>query len=56
MNLALLASLGPVTGFFTLSTENYAFMVLLNVLMFSVSGLIGIAFLRPSRNCVGVNA
>jgi len=45
-NLALLASLGPVTGFFTLSTDSYHFMMLLNVLFFGVSGLVGLGFLR----------
>lgn len=45
VNLALLASLGPVTGFFTLSTSSYAFMVVLNVLFFAVSGLVGLVFL-----------
>ena len=42
VNLALLASLGPVTGFFTLSTESYPFMILLNVAFFVVSGLAGL--------------
>ena len=46
VNLALLASLGPVVGFFTLSTESYPFMVLLNVLFFSISGFVGLGFLR----------
>lgn len=45
VNLALLASLGPVTGFFTLSTTSYPFMVVLNVLFFGVSGLAGLLFL-----------
>ncbi len=46
VNLALLASLGPVTGFFTLSTESYPFMVVLNVVFFAVAGFAGLAFLR----------
>jgi hypothetical protein len=45
VNMALLASFGPVTGFFTLSTESYPFMVVLNVIFFSVSGLVGLNFL-----------
>ena len=45
VNLALLASLGPVTAFFTLSTESYAFMVFLNVCCFALSGAIGVGFL-----------
>lgn len=45
VNLAVLASLGPITGFFTLSTTSYAFMKLLNVLFFSISGIIGLKVL-----------
>lgn len=45
-NLALLASLGPVTAFFTLCTDNYAFMVVLNVFFFGVAGLVGLGLLR----------
>ncbi len=46
INLALLASLGPVVGFFTLSTQSYPFMVVLNVVCFAVSGAAGLVFLR----------
>lgn len=45
VNLALLASLGPVTGFFTLSTSSYSFMVVLNVLFFTLAGIAGLVFL-----------
>jgi hypothetical protein len=45
VNLAVLASLGPITGFFTLSTTSYEFMKLLNVFFFSVSGIIGLKVL-----------
>ena len=45
INLALLASLGPVAAFFTLSTDSYPFMKLLHVLFFSVSGFAGLGFL-----------
>ena len=45
VNLALLASLGPVTGFFTLSTTSYSFMVVLNVIFFGAAGLAGLIFL-----------
>jgi len=54
VNLALLASLGPVTGFFTLSTKSYAFMVILNVLFFAISGFVGLAFLRRALDLVFV--
>lgn len=44
--VTLLASFGPVTGFFTLSTDSYSFMLLLNVALFGTSGLVGLWFLR----------
>lgn len=46
VNLALLSSFGPITGFFTLSTDSYTFMVLLDVLFFALSGAAGLVFLR----------
>jgi len=48
VNMALLASFGPVTGFFTLSTESYPFMIVLNVAFFTVAGLVGLTFLRKT--------
>jgi len=45
INLAVLASLGPITGFFTLSTTSYGFMKLLNVFFFAISGVIGLKVL-----------
>jgi hypothetical protein len=45
INLAVLASFGPIVAFFSLTTTSYAFMVLLNVLVFTISGLLGLAFL-----------
>lgn len=52
VDLALLASFGPVTGFFTLSTTSYPFMVILNVVLFGVSGLVGLGFLRRALDGV----
>ena len=46
VNLAVLASFGPVTAFFTLSTESYPFIVLLNVVLFAIAGFIALGFLR----------
>jgi hypothetical protein len=43
--VALLASLGPIVAFFSASTTSYAFMQLLNVLVFVVSGVLGMSFL-----------
>ena len=45
VNLAVLASLGPITGFFTLSTSNYHFMKLLNFVFFVIAGGIGLMVL-----------
>ncbi len=46
IDLAMLASLGPITAFFTLSTDSYPFLVLLNVAFFAAGGLVGLAVLR----------
>jgi hypothetical protein len=43
--LAVLASLGPIVAFFSISTTSYAFMKLLNVIVFGLSGFLGLAFL-----------
>lgn len=45
VNLAVLASLGPIVAFFALSTRGYGFMVLLNVAVFALSGMLGLSFL-----------
>lgn len=45
VNLAVLASLGPITAFFTLTTTSYPFMKLLNVFFFAISGAIALNFL-----------
>lgn len=45
VNLAVAASFGPILGFFTLSTDSYSFMILLNVALLTVAGLVGLGFL-----------
>lgn len=45
INLAVGASLGPILGFFTLSTTSYHFMVVLNVALLGVAGMVGLWFL-----------
>lgn len=48
---ALVASFGPITTFFALGTDHYAFMVLLNVVAYGFAGTIGLAcLLRSLRN------
>lgn len=39
--LAVAASLGPILGFFTVSTESYAFIVLLNAVLLGTAGFAG---------------
>jgi hypothetical protein len=48
VNLAVLASLGPITLFFSLTTKSYPFIQLLNVAMFTVAGVLGLVFLRQT--------
>lgn len=43
--VTVLASLGPIVAFFSVSTTSYPFMVLLNVLAYTVAGGLGMAFL-----------
>jgi hypothetical protein len=52
IDLVLLASFAPVTAFFTVSTTSYGFMVLLNVLFFALSGLIGLTVLGKTLRTV----
>lgn len=46
VNLAVGASLGPILGFFTLSTTSYHFMIVLNVALLGLAGVIGVTFLQ----------
>lgn len=43
--LAVLASLGTIVAFFSVSTTDYYFMLLLNVIVFTISGFLGMKFL-----------
>jgi hypothetical protein len=43
--LALLASFGTIVAFFSFTTDSYPFMVLLNVVLFAVSGFLSLGFL-----------
>lgn len=45
VNMTVLASLGTITAFFTVSTKSYHFIKLLNVGIFATSGVIGLGFL-----------
>jgi hypothetical protein len=43
--LALLAAFGPIVAFFAASTDSYPFMKLLNVIVFTIAGVMGLKFL-----------
>ncbi len=43
--LAVLASIGPIVAFFSLTTTSYPFMVLLNVAVGGLAGLLAMRFL-----------
>ena len=54
ITVTVLASFGPIVAFFSLSTENYPFMKLLNVAFFGVAGLLGVgALLKALRFLLG---
>ena len=54
INLAVLASLGPIVAFFSVNTESYHFMVLLNVVVFAFSGVLGLAFLLQTLHRLSI--
>ena len=55
ITVTVLASFGPITGFFALSTESYPFMKLLNVAFFAVAGFLGVgALLKGWKSLVRV--
>ena len=43
--MAVLSSIGPIVAFFSVSSTSYAFMVILNVVVFALSGFLGLGFL-----------
>ncbi|WP_165063840.1 hypothetical protein [Paludisphaera rhizosphaerae] len=45
VNVAVLASMGPIVAFFSVCTTSYPFMVLFNVAVFAASGFLALAFL-----------
>ena len=50
VNLAVLVSLGPILAFFSASTPNYSFIILLNVGIFTIAGILGLMFLVQALN------
>jgi hypothetical protein len=55
VTLAALASFGPVVAFFSLTTTNYPFMLLLNVVLFAVSGALEMVFLLQTLHRLTLN-
>ncbi len=45
INAVVLASLGPIALFFSVSSSSHPFMQLLNVAFFTIAGLLGLSFL-----------
>ncbi len=54
VNAAVLASLGPIVAFFSVSTNSHAFIVLLNVAAFAVAGVLGLTFLLQTLHRLSV--
>jgi hypothetical protein len=52
--VAVLASLGPIVAFFSVSTTSYPFMVLFNVVVCSVSGALGLTFLLQTLHRLSI--
>ena len=51
---AVLASLGPIVAFFSVSTASYPFMLLFNVAVFTVSGALGLSFLLQTLHRLSI--
>jgi hypothetical protein len=47
---AVLASLGPIVAFFSVSTDSHPFIVLLNVAVFTAAGVLGLLFLLQTMH------
>ena len=52
--VAVLASLGPIVAFFSVSTTSYPFMLLFNVVVCSVSGALGLSFLLQTLHRLSI--
>ena len=48
ITVTILASFGPIVTFFSVSTESYPFMKMLNVAFFAVAGWLGVGALRKA--------
>ena len=56
VTMAVLASFGPITAFFAVTTTSYHFISLLNVLILSLAGVLGLKFLLQTLHRLTVAA
>jgi hypothetical protein len=54
VGMAVLASLGPIVAFFSINTTTYSFIVLLNVLIFAISGFLSLGFLLQTLHRISI--
>jgi hypothetical protein len=54
VTVTVLASLGPIVAFFSVSTASYPFMLLFNVAVYTVAGTLGMAFLLQTLHRLSV--
>jgi hypothetical protein len=52
--VTVLSSLGPIVAFFSVSTASYPFMLLFNVVVYTVAGMLGMAFLLQTLHRLSV--
>ena len=52
--MATLASIGPIVAFFSMSTASHSFMILVNVVVFTISGALGLSFLLQTLHRLSV--
>lgn len=53
VNVTVLASLGPIVAFFSVSTTSYAFMLFFNMLVFAIAGVWGFVFMLQMLSRLG---
>ena len=54
VTMAVLASIGPIVAFFSVTTSSYPFILLLNVFVFAASGLLGLGFLKQTLDRIAL--
>ncbi|WP_145247119.1 hypothetical protein [Aeoliella mucimassa] len=54
INITVLAAMGTIVAFFSLTTTSYSFILLLNVAVFTVSGVLGLLFLLQTLHRLSV--